>query len=70
MQFPDSTLVALNLPASEPFRVGRMLAIALVLTIAAMSAAMLIEAEGVQRVINGATGSVHATPPEKGRVNG
>ncbi len=54
MQFPDSTLVALNLKTREPVRRGRLFALAVVLTVAAMGAAMLVEADGLERVIGSA----------------
>jgi hypothetical protein len=44
MQFPDSTLAAMRLPgddADESFRWGRLLLLAVVLTIAAASAGLL-----------------------------
>ena len=41
MQFPDSTFAALNL-ADEPMRFGRLLALAVVLTLAAVSAGLLV----------------------------
>jgi hypothetical protein len=42
MQFPDSTLAALNLPTEEPLRWDRVLLVAIVVTLAAVSAALLI----------------------------
>lgn len=41
MQFPDSTFAALNI-ADEPLRIGRLLALALVLTLAAVAAGLLV----------------------------
>ena len=41
MQFPDSTFAALNI-ADEPLRVGRLLLLAIVLTLAAVSAGLLV----------------------------
>lgn len=43
MQFPDSTLLALDLPSHEPSRFGHTLVAALVLTAAAICAALWIE---------------------------
>lgn len=43
MQFPDSTLLALDLAADEPSRFGRTLLAALALTAAAVGAAMSID---------------------------
>lgn len=45
MQFPDSTLLALDLASPEPSRFGRTLVTALVLTVAAISAALWVEVE-------------------------
>lgn len=42
MQFPDSTFAALNIGTEEPLRFGRLLALALVLTLAAVSAGLLV----------------------------
>lgn len=41
MQFPDSTFAALD-QAAEPFRIGRLLVLAIVLTLAAVSAGLLV----------------------------
>ena len=48
MQFPDSTLVALDLASNEPSRFGRTLIIALVLTAASICAALWVEIETFQ----------------------
>ena len=58
MRFPDSTLFALNVPTPEPMRRGRLFVLAVALTLAAMSTAMLVEAEGLESVIGGAKGTV------------
>ena len=58
MRFSDSTLVAPNLATPEPLRHGRLLVLAVVLTVAALSAAMLVEAEGLERAIGGAKGTI------------
>lgn len=42
MQFPDSTFAALNIGTDEPLRLGRLLALAIVLTLAAVSAGLLV----------------------------
>ena len=42
MQFPDSTFAALKIGTDEPYRVGRVLALAIVLTLAAVSAGLLV----------------------------
>ena len=42
MRFPDSTLAALDLPIDEPLHWDRVLLIAIVVTLAAVSAALLI----------------------------
>lgn len=42
MQFSDSTLAALDLPIDEPLRWDRLLLVAMVVTLAAVSAALLI----------------------------
>ena len=42
MQFPDSTLAALDLRMDEPLHWSRVLLVAMVVTIAAVSAALLI----------------------------
>ncbi|GEM_PF-1536278 len=41
MQFPDSTFAALDL-ADEPLRLGRLLALAVALTLLAVSAGLLV----------------------------
>lgn len=53
MRFSDSTLFALNLPTREPVRRGRLFALAVVLTAAAVCAAMLLEAESLESLIGG-----------------
>jgi hypothetical protein len=42
MQFPDSTLAALDLRTEEPPYWGRVLLVAMTLTLAAISAAVLV----------------------------
>jgi len=42
MQFPDSTLAALDLRMDEPLHWSRVLLVAMVVTIAAVSAALLV----------------------------
>ena len=42
MQFPDSTFAALKIGTDEPLRFGRLLVLAIVLTLAAVSAGLLV----------------------------
>ena len=42
MQFPDSTLAALDLRTDEPLHWSRVLLVAMIVTLAAVSAAVLV----------------------------